>query len=220
MVVLAMSFQNREQYWESEPFFVQLVDIHTRQSGPSHDVTLTMKGGLARAIGGQGRHDDAARLYQEAIDGLRARGEGERHNTLELMSFYAGTLEALGRAQEAEETLLRLLEIRERLLRPEHARSRRTRYTLGKFYLRHRRPEDARTMFEHVFTGRADAITSLADAHEMLDEKDKASELRLAVMRRLRQAADAGLERRPRGPRRADGRPARVGRTGAARRAW
>ena len=194
LAVLADTYRGRSVYDRAAWMHRQALGGLQRKLGPAHPESLRVKADWARDLAGLGEFATAERLYGEAIEGLLSAPDVRRDALVAMMDL-ARALEAMGRFDEAEQKIRDAIDIRSRLLTPDHVITVRSRFGLGKFLLRRgpdRLEEAQRVLGEVLETQRrtpgtppghtVDTMSYLADVLERRGQHGAALALRLEMM--------------------------------------
>jgi len=162
--------------------------ICLHQLGPDHERTIASTRPLGFAYVGQGRYDDALRLWNEQLEMIqKVYGDEHRLEVLFMINI-GGTYTWAGKCKEGEEILVKALEINERVFKwPFYLEKGSTH--LARNYLKQGRYDKAAPLLHEVVEsqilrfGETDrytqkSITDLITLYEAWNKPEKANEWR------------------------------------------
>ena len=119
-------------YFQAQREWLHSIPIEEQVSGPNSAVVCGVLTNLAAVRSQLGEHDDAERLYRDALSRLELFYGTDEHPTVALaMDGLGGLLRDRGRFKEARVLLERALTVREKTLGPDHLEVARSLASLG-----------------------------------------------------------------------------------------
>jgi tetratricopeptide (TPR) repeat protein len=113
---------------------------------------------LGLVYAGQGKLDEAEKMYQRALQGYEKVGGPDHTSTLETVNNLGLLYAARGKLDEAEKMFQRALQGSEKALGPGHKSTLDTVNNLGLFYARQGKLDEAEKMYQRALQGKEKAL--------------------------------------------------------------
>jgi eukaryotic-like serine/threonine-protein kinase len=146
--LLGALYEQKNDDAAAEAEFRQVIEVRTRVLGATHPGTLTAQQALASFQVRRGESAAGIALIRDVLETRRLRGEENSANNLLARNVLAYALEDLGRLDEAEAELRRVVAAQSRDGGPANAEAIGPRNNLAMLLLKQKRPADALVEFD------------------------------------------------------------------------